>query len=395
MNTRLTRYLSILLLVAVFGCSENVDTITYETPQVTVEGERELTIEVVDEEEATVSDYDITIEGPTSVSESGVGSSQYTFTDLQTGTYTITITKSGYIDAETEEDVELPEDAASGFTSELQLVLTEKSPPVTVDNSQETTVETAPSRNPGEEGLTTSLEIPAGTFPDDVVEEDGTVDLTVTRSTPNSFMQSEEGTVDDVILFEPEGTELNNPIQVSIPVVVPEELAGSIEYVLMPGNIQVELSETGESALVSTGVAQFNAVKQANGEIELLNQYRLVANVQVNQSGATYTSPEVIGTSGCGEALGPIEYSVEITPPGQIIQRFKKGFAKNSRTFTRSSREYSGVDGIKHTLRAQHKQITITVSNNGGGDVSTETVNLPAIKFIHSESSCHNSGGNT
>jgi hypothetical protein len=214
----------------------------------------------------------------------------------------------------------------------------------------------------------------------------------VTRSTPNDFIQTEEGTVDDVILFEPEGTELNNPIQVNIPIVVPEELEGIVEYVLMPGNIPVELTESDQSALVSTGVSQFHTVKEALTEIDLLTEYSLVPNVQVEVSGATYTAPTLLSASGCGESLSPQEYSVEITPPGQLIQRFKKGFSKNSRTFTRSSIEYSAVDGIKHSVSAQHKTITISLLNSTG-DIETETVNFPAIKFLHEESNCHNSGG--
>lgn len=393
MKTRLIRPLTILLLVAVFGCSESVDTITYDTPQVSEEGETELIVEVLDTDDAAITDFDITIEGPTSASESGVGDSQFTFTDLQSGTYSIIITKDGFIEAETETEVELPEEATGGYSSEIIVVLTEKAPPVTVDNSVDSVVETAPSSNPSEEGLTTTLNIPAGSFPDDALSEDGTVDVTVTRSTPNSFIQTEEGTVDDEILFEPEGTELNNPIQINIPVEVPAEFEGNVEYVLMPGNIPVELTENEQSALVGTGVGQYNAVKKAKAEIDLLTEYRLVANVQINKSGATYTTPEVIATSGCGEALSSQDYSVEITPPGQLIQRFKKGYAKNSRTFTKSSNEYKGVDGIKHTLRAQHKQITISLDNSNGGNILTETVNLPAIKFIHSKANCHNSGG--
>lgn len=391
MKRRLIRPLTILLLVAVFGCSENVDTITYETPQVSEEGETELTIEVIDAEDAAVTGYDIAIEGPTTVSESGVGSSAYTFTDLQSGTYSITITKEGYLEAETEAEVELPEEATGGFSSEVLVVLTKKTPPVKVDNSQDTTVETAPSNNPGEEGLTTTLNIPAGSFPDDVVNEDGTVDLSVTRSNPNNVIETEEGTVDDVILFDPEGTELNNPIEVSIPIEVPQELEGNIQYVLMPGNIPLELTENAQSAMVAAGSAGYQAVKKGTAEIEILGEYYVVADVEVRQSGATFTEPVVVETSGCGEGVDA-EYSIDVVPPGQAIQRFVSGYAKNSRTVTKSLSK-NGVEGLKITVRGQHKTKTITLLDGDGNTILEETVNLPAIRLTVETSNCHNSGG--
>lgn len=395
MNTRLTNFLPILLLVLVVGCSEGVDTITYETPQVSEEGETELTIEVVGEDDSALTDYDIAIDGPTSVSESGVTNSQYTFTDLASGTYSITITKDGYIVAETETDVELSEETSAGYSSEVIVVLTEREPPVTVNSNEDTMVETAPSRSPGTSGALTELEIPAGTFPDDVVAEDETVQVSVTRYRPNRVRSNGEGTVQNVFALEPSGVELNNPVEMDIPVALPEGLfAGAakatglaaaneidgISFVLMPGNIPVELvEEEGEN-----GFRRF----VANVTIDTFQDYELVveADLTVEES---FSEPTRVAQSACGEGI-ETTYSLQVGGIDDALRSFSSEFPASESI----SREVSfdGVDGLRLTVNARNKVRTYTLNNADGGTI-TDTINLPEVRFSLSTSNCHNSGG--
>lgn len=213
-------------------------------------GDKELNLIVINRDtEAELTGYDVEIDGPVSVSENNVSTSQFTLSDLVSGEYTITVSMNGFVAEEITEEFEVPEEVSADFITEITISLRATTPPVRINNSQANTIQTgkADEEDAGEDEEVT-LEIPADTFPANVLNEDGTVDVSVTRARPTQVRRTAQGLVRETIALGPLA-EINNTINITIPI---REIEGleDLEYVLQPGNIPLTRAENGN--LVAT-----------------------------------------------------------------------------------------------------------------------------------------------
>ena len=243
-------------------------------------GDRELTIIVIDrDDESELTGYSIEIEGPVSASEEGVASEEFVLTDIVSGEYTITVTLDGYVAATVTESYELPEEESDDFIAETVISLRQMSAPVQVSNNESTTVRTGKPDvdDEAEEDEEVTLQISADTFPADVVEEDGSVNISVTRARPAQVTRDDTGQVNESLILTP-ATVLNNPVEITIPMRNIEGLE-NVKYVLQPGNIP--LTPDGNGNLVATitpdPVKQTTTILGAN-----FNEFREYKRVSTN-----------------------------------------------------------------------------------------------------------------
>ncbi len=397
----------VALLFISYACSDTVDVITYDSPEFTFEGERELLVSVNSSDGQALTGYDIVIDGPTSSSQSGVSQSTFTFTDLATGEYTITASRDGYVSSSINLEINLPSDDTESYYNEAELFMRERTPSVMVNNNAESVIETAPSDAEGEEGQNISLTFPAGTFPQNAVDGDGNISISVTRSVPSQIdNEYNEGTTQDILDFEPADLELNEEVEIDIPVSISDQLVASlgisspnsgsdngISFVLQPGNIPVELvEENSKSAKVVTDSSietqGFNRRFKARAKISRFQQYRLVPNIRITRS-VGISDPQVIARSGCGLDV-TVNHSFQTGMLSPVISRYVK--MKKNRTVTRSA-SYNGAPGVRLTVSAQHETVTYTARRANGSVIESSTINHPPVTFTVTSRNCHDSGG--
>lgn len=397
----------VALLFISYACSDTVDVITYDSPEFTIQGERELIVSVNSSDGQALTGYDIIIDGPTSASQSGVSQSTFLFTDLATGEYTITASRDGYVSSSINLEINLPSDDTESYFNEAELFMRERAPSVVVNNNGESVIETAPSDAEGQEGQTVSMMIPAGAFPQDAVDGEGNINISVTRSVPSQIdNEYNEGSTQDIFDFEPAGLELNEDIEIDIPVAMSEQMAASlgisssdsgsdngINFVLQPGNIPVELvEENSKSASVTSGSSletrNFSRRFSAKVKINKFQQYRLVSNIRITSS-VGLSNPQVIARSGCGLDV-TVNHSFQTGTLSPTISRFVK--KKPNRSITRSA-SYQGAPGVILTVSAQHETVTYTARRANGSVIESSTINRPPVTFTVTSRNCHNSGG--
>lgn len=411
-NKLIFAFLVSLIFIS-YACSDTVDVLTFDTPEVVVEGERQLLVVVNTSGGQSLTGYDITIEGPTTASESGVAQSTYRFTDLNTGEYTITASREGYVSSSIDVEVVLPQDDAESYYNEAELFLRERAPSVVVNNNEDSVIQTAPADGEGVEGETVSMSIPAGAFPVDAVDENGDISISLTRSVPSQVDSGTEGTTSDFFDFSPGDIDLNEEIELEIPVSIPGDLVASlgiasgssfsanaengISYVLQPGNIPVELVEdNGSNSTISSdsGLGQsietqsFFKRYRAKVRIKKLQKYRLVSNVNISTN-KQMSSPTVIARSECAADVTGI-YRFETGTLSPFFRKFVK--VKASRSIAQSA-SFEGIPGARLTVRGQHETVRYTARDANGSIIETSTLNLPPVKISVSLGNCHNSGG--
>jgi len=395
-----------------YACSDTVDVLTFDTPELVIEAERQLLVTVNTSGGQSLTGYDITIEGPTSASESGVGESTYLFTNLSTGDYTITASRDGYVTASVDVEIVLPQNETESYYNEAELFLRERAPFVVANNNEDNVIQTGPSDAEGVEGETVSMSIPAGAFPQDAVDEDGNISISLTRSVPSQVDTEFEGAASDIFDFAPDGLDLNEEIELEIPIAIPAQLVASlgiasgpynansghgISYVLQPGNIPVELVEdNGSNSAISgdSGYSQSIETRvpvrrfRAKVMIKKLQKYKLVSNVRITQH-RELSSPRVIARSECAADITGF-YDFETGNLSPLLRKFIK--VKASRTIARPF-SFEGVPGSRLTVRGQHETVRYTARDASGAVIETSTLNKPPITVSVSLGNCHNSGG--
>jgi hypothetical protein len=384
---------SFAFALLIVSCRETLDNVTYSSPELEIDTERQLTINVIEPDGSPLTGYDLLIEGPTTVSESAVGQSEYVFDDLASGTYTISITREQYISESVSVDIQLPEEADESYYDEITVALNERTPPVTFNNSEESVIETAPSAREQISGEPATFIFPANTFPEELEDEDGNVSISVTRASPADINNAfDEGTVKDLLEFEPGDIDLNEESTVEFPVAIPEELfddqTEDLGFTLQPGNIPVELIEV---ETVSSLQANFNTFRKLRLRTKLnrLQRYHLVPNRRVTKS-TGFTEYRQVGRSACGEPV-TVTIETETGVPGPAARALLKGPFVN-RTVTQT-RTFDGIPGARTTVEVQNRTITYTVTGPGNRVIEEITVLTPKFSIRVTLNNCHDSGG--
>lgn len=350
-------------------------------------GERTFTFTVIDRKsEEELTGYNIDIAGPVTASETNVSTAQFILADVESGEYTITVSLNGYVNSEITEVLEVPEETSADYAGQTTISLRETTPPVTVDNTVATTVQTGePDEEDATEEEAVTLEIPANTFPADVVNEDGTVDISVTRAKPADTDQTDDGLSSESIILTPAAT-LNNPVTITIPIRDIEGLE-NLTYALQPGNIPLVPDGSGNLVATITPDHSSNGFSPAN-----INTNATLTNFQeykVISPNTTLTSTDgIAGTttfvSGCGEALNEIlPVPLIFLPPS--IAKFRLPIIP--------------PPGLIVTVPAQQdRQITIDASyvtrtfrlEQDGSLIAEATINLGILKTsVPIRSACH------
>lgn len=384
---------SFAIVFLIVSCRETVDNITYSSPGLEIDTENQLTIIVVEPDGSPLTGYDLLIEGPTSSAEGAIGHSEYVFDELASGTYTISVIREQYISESVTVDIQLPGDADESYYDEVIISLNERTPPVMINNSEESTIETAPSAREQIRGELATFIFPANAFPEEFEDVDGNVSISITRGSPAGIDNSyEEGTVKDFLEFEPGDIDLNEEATVEFPVAIPEELfddqTEDLSFLLQPGNIPVEV--IGEET-VSSLQANFNTYRllQLRANLNRLQRYYLVPNRRVTTS-TGLTEYRMIDQSACGEPV-TVTIETEADHPGPAARSLLKGpFLNRTATLTRS---YEGIPGVRTTVEVQNRTVTYTVTGPGNHVLEEITLTPPTYSIRVTQDECHDSGG--
>jgi len=379
-----------LLLFA--ACKETVTNITYDTPELPVEVERTLTVKVTDALGNDLTGYDINITGPTQISATDVAEPQFVFDNLADGSYSITVQRNQYVTDSINEAVVLPAEESESYYNEVNMVLYERSEPVTVNNAAGGTVSTAVAYREGITGQTASITFPGNAFPADLQDDNGNVNFSLTRAAPATLNNSfPEGTVIDYFDFQPSDFDLNEEAEIEFPISIPDEMAGnagSVQFVLQPGNIPVELTE--ETGKIETAQGVFRRFR-AKSRISRFQRYHIVPNRRLVRT-VSFSDYRQVGRSRCSE---PVTVSIETESgiPGPAARALLNGpYPFTSQTFT-TSRSFDAVNGVRTNVEARNRTTIYSVRTPAGQVIEETTVNNPVLSVRVSFNGCHDSGG--
>jgi hypothetical protein len=386
LSRKIVPLLVIIGLTFAMGCSTDSDPEPeppVEPAPIEREGTKELTVTVIDRaEESGLSGFDIEITGPVSASAQNVSATEYVLEDLVSGEYTIEVTLDGYVEASLTEEFEVPEDASADYLAETTVSLRVLTPPVKVNNSEPSTVKTgkADTEDATEEDEVT-LQIKANTFPAEVVNADGTVDISVTRARPSQSTAGESGgQVSESLILTP-AAELNDTVTVTIPARDIEGLE-DVEYVLQPGNIPLTRTSAGKlTAKIASHVVY-------NANLDIFRRLsRVATNVEVVKTSGT--SSPVTFSSACGEPLNRTYSKSSVIVPA-AISLFSTEAVLKSAAFSKQIQLDAVPDRIV-TVRVTNPTKTYTLTANGN-QAATVTLNEKIVTVSEPTAvACHGS----
>jgi|GEM_PF-1302554 len=387
----------------VSSCSDSVDLITYDPPVSEIEEQVELLIEITDAEGNELTGYNIAISGPVNASASNVGESSYRFTNFRDGEYQITVSKDGFDQEQIVYEAELPGAAGQSYYDEISISIQELAPPVPVSNSDGGTI-TAGGTAVGDDTTepVATISFSPGTFPGGLEDEDGNVQVSVTRVVSNQDNNIYDGSSSESIVFLPDNTDLNVEAEIELPIAVPNQESANVsggaealQFVLQPGNIPLtpvansnELEQSGKVFSES----MFLGRRAFRSSISRFQRYRIVPNRRVTRSRTSSDFSRVAG-SACGEPL-ILNRTIASGEAGPLATAYSAITRKFSNRNYRLSREIAGVAGTRITVEEQHRIITFTVTNTATGTVLEESSVKAGPFFLRiSRSNCHDSGG--
>lgn len=405
----LWKVLPALFLVLFAGsCADTVDTIRYENPPSLVDVKRELVVFVEDVDKSPLVNFDIVIEGPVSANVTGISESSFTLEELASGTYTITLIKEGFLQSSISREILVPDDVSSSFSVEVTIRLKEVEPPVVVDNDADTSVDVAPSSASTSEGQTTTIDIPANSFPEELANEEGDIEISVTRSTPSDVIETSDGVVQDIFTFDFPAVEetypitFNQPIGISIPVNLPASILESINAV---GELRYKIVSPGSGGLMQSmqeEAAFINPANLVNGiytdSISVLPSavIELIPNLDLNIiTPPTPISPIVVASAGCGEDIETTYNWTSGLPDDSFVFLFTSSVPEQKQSSVNI--EVEGVPNLKLTARVIRYQFTAELEyiDTNGARTVIESVNFldTSAEVTLSSTNCHNSGG--
>lgn len=177
----LTVWLVVLLIVG--SCQENSGTTDLTLWQPNSPGVRQLVIGVVNSNtKDSVSGFNVSIKTPTQQIEAAVAGKKYVVSDLVAGTYTISVTLTGYLSSSKNITVVLPNDPITNLIINETILVTKLAPAVTITASSGGTVSVKTNSEDITSSVSVNVTVPAGivfTMPDG--SKPPTVSLVVTN----------------------------------------------------------------------------------------------------------------------------------------------------------------------------------------------------------------------
>lgn len=387
--------LSLILFVGLFfACqtSTSPEEPGVEPPEIP-DGERAMVIDVTDRDGVSLTGYNIEITGPTSVTASNVGESSFRFDDLESGDYTVLITRDDYLNARLSIQVELPGDRTEEYFIQDIASLAKKAPPVLIRNDEESSVETDSSDEGAAEDEKMVMSIPANSFPANVQDADGNVQVRVSRAAPSQFTQgSGGGVVSDEIIMEPAGVTLNQPVKITIPI----NATPGVQYVLQPGNIPLTQISGKRAASVSS--ASQRTVETFEVTITEWTDYTVEADVEVNLTRSTASIN--LDPSACG-----VNHTFSFSTPIIIAEDGSNDIPVEARKVLKV---YQNNYGGGKELRVPTRQLTNDDSSYRftatvitsfieyevrSGNVNETFIRNHSATMTTRSAECHNSGG--
>ncbi len=234
--------LSMLITVAAFllvgSCTKDVGVLLFDRPPREA-GTRQLIITTERFNGQPISGYSLVIQGPVSITTSPSGQ-VYVLNDVTSGQYTFIVTKPGYIGTTKVLDVTVPADPAIEYRHHLSVQLTEKVPATLINNAAGGMI-VVPPTNTGGSGIGSNpimVTIPPGAIPG---AGNTAISITPVPLEPGIAppVAPNGGAGGFTLVCEPEGLIFTQPIQVAIPMDIPVNLVGSINFNLVykTGNI--------------------------------------------------------------------------------------------------------------------------------------------------------------
>ena len=408
-----------VLWILVISCADTVDTIRYENPPSLIDVKRQLTVSVESIEKEPLTNFGILIDGPVSASTISVTESSYILDEITSGRYSISITKEGYLSTAITRDILVPEDVSSSFSVDVTIRLNEVEPPVTVDADEDATVDVAPSSSSASEGELTTLTVPANSFPEELVDESGQVEISVTRSTPSDVIQTQDGVVQDIFTFDfPNVDEtypitFNQAIGISIPVNLPDDLlqkieaVGELRYKIVSPSAGGTMSTSGTNSthdlwLSITGENNAQLANLVNGQYNdsLLTLpspvIELVPNLDLTISSPPVPeAPVTVASAGCGEGIDTSYTWTSGLPADSFVFLYSNSVPEQKESSVLVEAE--GVPNLKLTARVVRFEYTadLFLIDTNGNRTFVERVKFrdTSAEVLLSSVNCHNSGG--
>jgi hypothetical protein len=393
MLKKLSAVVTIVALFVLWGCHKDVGVLIFDTPPVEP-GKQQIIITTERFNGQPVTDYDLSVTGVVSASAT-LNSQVYTLNNVQTGQYTIRVSKNGFIGTTKVIDVVVPTDPAIDFRYRVSVQLTESNTPTVIDNVTGGVI-VVPPTNTGGSGIGSNpitVTIPPGAIPGG---GNTSISITPVPIEPGSVPPAgpNGGTGGFVLVCEPEGLVFTQPITVNIPLDVPLALAQSIDYTMIyktgdvtTGELQFSTNPADEITMVispdgktgTVSIPHFSAWQQVGG-------YNLEIEDSMTEFQQIDASLECgLGTSGTHELIGVYE-----SPYSDLFN-----IPLSDLTFTiQEPYSFPAIEGFSRVVSARHGVKTYRLYDiNSGLLISEFSVPTSPVEIISELTYCHNSGG--
>ena len=369
------------------ACKKNIGPDNPETPQL-IDGTRQIVINARQFNNDIIDGYTLKVSGPQNLTLQPTGQ-MYVLTNLKDGTYTISLSKNGYIGMTKVVHVALPTDVTVSWKCTVDLFLVKKNPAVNINNATGGTI-TVPATGLGPNGTNgkpTHVIIPAG-----ALAGAGTTNISITLIPVDptaTFAQTVSGATGSVSYFiEPEGLVFNEPVSFSIPLDIPASLATTVPYHFAsksgdPANGSLVFA--GDQVLMGVNPDGSNATVQVTkgGYWQVVGDYSIVES-------DSYSNYIQAGTSEFGSALNGV-----YTATGTYGSIFKslldlpKSEVAVSETFS-----YPAVEFHQIIASARHNTRVYSLKLNSN-NMMIEQFSIPSapVEILYVLLT-HNQGGN-
>jgi len=374
---------SLGILAGLSACKKNVSVLVFDTP--VEQGSASIVIKTTRTDGLSLSGYTLEITGPVSKTET-VNSDTYTLENAVAGTYQVRASKTNFIGTVNTVTVLAIEDGKT-FAYNVNLSLTEKRAPVTINNATGGTI-TVPSANSGGTGIggnSTTVVIPPNAIPGG-----GTTQISITpiptNVTNNQATTPTGGLAGFSFLMEPSGLVFLEPITLNIPLDIPANVSQNVPffmiYRLPDGNFSTDPNDKVPVTVNAQGTS-------ASVQISHFSEWVLGTNVEIIES----TPVQVVFTYPATTCQGSFSQVFIRTALMGPVTSSISGIGQT--TFSvEASIQYPAKPNTTYRPVVSYFERTYTLRNlDNGTDIESYTLPQGPISSVSGESFCHNSGG--
>jgi|GEM_PF-2128875 len=232
MQNKLSMFITVAAFLMVCSCNKDVGGFLFDKPPLEA-GTRQIFITTERFNGQPVSGYTLVIQGPVNITTNPSGQ-EYVLNDVTSGQYTFIVTKPGYFGTTKVLDVTVPDNPAIEYRHRLSVQLTEKVPATLINNATGGMI-VVPPTNTGGSGIGSNpimVTIPPGALPG---PGNTAISITPVPLEPGVAppIAPNGGAGGFTLVCEPANLTFTQPIQVSIPMDIPVNLVGSINFNLV------------------------------------------------------------------------------------------------------------------------------------------------------------------